>query len=167
MAVAEEIRYAKNSWYQMKHRCLNPRYKDYPRYGGRGIKLCERWMSFENFLADMGGRRAGQSIDRIDVNGDYTPENCRWADIKTQNKNRTTTSFVTINGVTKCVTDWCKIFNICRQTVVYRHYELGMSWEESLTKPLARKRKNSRYNKDNSWPMVSALANNNGELQWN
>ncbi len=76
------------SWKSLKQRCLNPRSPSYPRYGGRGIKVCERWNKFENFIADMGERPASTSIDRIDVNGNYEPSNCRWADAKTQNSNK-------------------------------------------------------------------------------
>lgn len=77
-----------SSWAAMRTRCNCPTNKDYPRWGGMGIIVCDRWGLFENFLADMGERPAGTSIDRIDSRGNYEPSNCRWATPSQQQRNR-------------------------------------------------------------------------------
>lgn len=76
-----------NTWRAMMRRCYKTQDKDYPRYGGRGVKVCERWHEYRNFASDMGEPSGDETLDRIDTYGDYTPENCRWAGIQTQNRN--------------------------------------------------------------------------------
>lgn len=96
-----------NIWSTMLSRCSNPRNEHYADYGGRGIAVCARWLTFENFASDMGPRPPGHSIDRIDNDGNYDPENCRWATQAQQNRNRRNTLKVTLGGVTKPFIDWC------------------------------------------------------------
>lgn len=79
---------AYNSWKKMIQRCTDPKNQDYKYYGGRGIKVCDRWLDVRNFVEDMGERKKGWSIERIDVDGDYTPKNCFWIPMKYQAKNR-------------------------------------------------------------------------------
>lgn len=80
-----------NAWSSMLTRCKNSNTQSFHNYGGRGISVCDRWLVFENFLADMGEPESGQSLDRINFNGNYEPSNCRWADDKTQTRNRRNT----------------------------------------------------------------------------
>jgi len=91
-------------------RCSNPNHASWKNYGGRGIKVCARWRKFENFFADMGAKPAQEfSIDRIDNNGPYTPQNCRWSTAKQQQSNRCNTLVVTYKGETKTLTEWAQV----------------------------------------------------------
>ncbi|MGL5968730.1 MAG: hypothetical protein ACRCZ6_16545 [Kluyvera sp.] len=100
-------------WMGMRARCYNSAEESYQYYGGRGIKVCDRWLhSFDKFLEDMGVPATDESIDRIDVNGDYTPENCRWTTSKIQSRNRRNNRLITINGVTKPLIEWCEDFGL-------------------------------------------------------
>jgi hypothetical protein len=99
-----------SAWRYMKDRCGNPNVRWYPRYGGRGIRVCERWSeSFDNFFADMGPKPSrGHSLDRIDPDGHYEPLNCRWATWKTQQRNRTNNRIVSIGGRAQTLSAWCE-----------------------------------------------------------
>ena len=97
------------SWIGMKQRCTNSRNAEFHRYGGRGISVCDRWLnSFENFIKDMGNKPEGMSLDRIDTNGNYCPENCRWATDVQQNNNTRKNRFITHEGQTLSYTQWSK-----------------------------------------------------------
>jgi len=99
------------AWYNMKDRCFNPNHKCYSDYGGRGIKICDRWKnSFQNFFLDMGSRpTAKHSLDRIDNNADYSPENCRWATkAEQENNKRTNKPLITIGNKTYTIVQWEK-----------------------------------------------------------
>lgn len=83
-----------NLWVAMRHRCQNPKFAGYSNYGGRGIKVCDRWQVFAAFYADMGDKPAGKTLDRKDVNGNYEPTNCRWATATEQAHNKRNTIMV-------------------------------------------------------------------------
>ena len=127
----------RSTWISMKKRCNSPSSRGWKYYGGRGIKVCERWLfSFENFYADMGAKPSREhSLDRIDVNGDYEPSNCRWATPKEQCRNRRNNRLVTLNGITKSVAEWVELTGIANSTY-WSRVEKGMSYEDAFTAPL-------------------------------
>ena len=124
------------SWGSMRQRCLNPQHHAYADYGGRGIKVCQRWDSFENFLVDMGPRPSlNHTLDRIDNNGDYTPENCRWATETQQKLNRRDNRYVTINGETKQLSVWSRESGIPFD-VLSKRLNAGWAPEKAIAEPL-------------------------------
>lgn len=102
------------SWSSMRDRCLNTNSKDYPRWGGRGIAICERWNDFSNFLEDMGDRPVGMTLDRIESDGDYEPSNCRWATPREQARNRKDLTIVKTPQGTMPLVDYADILGISK-----------------------------------------------------
>lgn len=109
------------SWMSMIQRCTNANDPNYRRYGGRGISVCDSWRDFEGFQADMGERPNGKSLDRHpDVNGNYEPGNCRWANNKQQSRNRRTNHMITFMGRTEPLVAWAEEIGIPRETLLSR-----------------------------------------------
>lgn len=125
-------------WSQMKTRCSNPKNIRWHCYGGRGIKVCDRWMnSFESFLEDMGECPDGYSIERIDVNGNYEPSNCKWIPLSRQAANTRQNVFLTYEGKTQTIADWAREKGFPYGVLRHRIAK-GWSVEEALTKPFER-----------------------------
>ncbi len=118
-------------WFKMLTRCCNPRSKDYPNYGGRGITVCERWQNFENFYADMGEPPPNHTIERLNNNLGYSPENCRWEPKEVQARNTRANRFITIGNETYCVAEWAERRGI-RKSIVYERLYDGWAPEEAL-----------------------------------
>jgi hypothetical protein len=125
-------------WQSMKDRCYNPNNLRYKNYGGRGIAVCDRWKnSFINFYIDMGESKS-LTIDRIDVNGNYEPSNCRWSNPKTQARNRTNNKLYTYLNETFCVSEWCEKLNMATSTFHNRVIR-GWSIEKIVKTPVKSK----------------------------
>lgn len=124
-------------WVAMIQRCTNPNNKEFENYGDRGISVCERWVnSFSNFIKDMGERPTHRhSIERVDNNTGYSPENCAWATMTEQSKNKRTTIFCTINGVKKPLVDWAREYCIDPGLIRDRKRR-GWSDEQAVFNPL-------------------------------
>lgn len=123
------------TWVEMRYRCENPKKHNYPHYGGRGIKVCERWHDFPSFVADMGDRPEGSTLDRIDLNGDYSPWNCRWATKKMQMNNMSTNRWLTIQGVPMTMTQASERFGVKVGTIWLR-LKNGWSEFDAATRPV-------------------------------
>lgn len=123
-----------NSWASMVQRCTDPNYHSFSKYGGRGVRVCDRWRTFVNFLADMGERPDGATLDRIDNDGDYEPGNCRWATPRQQSNNRRNTLMLTFRGETRPLTEWAEITGIRRHTIWERVHNMGWTAEKALSR---------------------------------
>lgn len=126
-----------NRWVCMRQRCKNPNHPAYANYGGRGITVCDRWdQSFEAFLVDMGEPPTpDHTIDRIDNDGPYSPENCRWITATEQNRNQRRSTRITVDGITRTVVGWAEVMGISQETIRQR-IRRGMSPEEAVTLPV-------------------------------
>ena len=124
------------AWSAMKDRCTQKNSKHYKHYGGRGIKVCERWKnSFENFLEDLGEKPDGFTLDRINSDGDYSPENCRWASLKEQQNNKRNNRILEFNNQRKTMSEWADFVGIKYNTLRSR-LERGWEIERALWQKL-------------------------------
>ena len=135
MQLVHKHRSTYSSWQSMRDRCENPSSNDFPRYGGRGIKISQAWNCFEQFLRDMGERPKGKTLDRIDVNGDYTPSNCRWATPKQQARNRANNRMVLHEGTTLPLSEWADRMGVPSALVLAR-LNRGWTASDALNRPV-------------------------------
>lgn len=123
------------SWRSMRKRCLTPSGSDYPAYGAKGISICSRWDRFQNFLADMGERPEGMSLERINNDGNYEPSNCKWATRREQARNRKHCRFLEYHGERKTLSEWAELRGMGAETLRFR---LARGWplEKALEAPI-------------------------------
>ncbi len=119
-------------WRSMMQRCYDKNSHAYNRYGGRGINVCPEWQSFEGFYKDMGDRPEGKSLERINNDGDYAPENVIWADAKAQARNRRSTVFIEHNGERKSLAEWSELSGVKLQTLWARIFKHGLDVGDAL-----------------------------------
>ena len=133
-----------NTWRAMIRRCNNPKDKDYPRYGGKGVSVCPEWLDYANFAQCMGEPQGDETLDRIDVYGNYEPSNCRWAGVKTQNRNtrlrvNSTTGFTGVSAVGKRFmakitanrkSYYSKLFDTAEEAVIARKELERLHWAD-------------------------------------
>lgn len=120
------------SWNSMRGRCLRKTDTAYNDYGGRGITICDRWMTFDNFILDMGLQPEGKTLDRINNNLGYYPENCRWADRKQQSQNRRSCVILTIDGVSKILREWSFTEGAAKEVVIRRRIKRGLDHKTAV-----------------------------------
>lgn len=131
-------------WCVLKRRCTDKNFIGYSDYGGRGITFCERWKKFENFLADMGDKPKGMTIERIDNDGDYEPLNCKWATIEEQNNNTSQCVFIEKDGLRLTISQWAKKLGMRYLTLYGRIKYYKWSIERAFTVPVRSQKRNSK-----------------------
>jgi len=125
-------------YHNMMGRCYRESHFKYPSYGARGIMVCDRWKeSFENFCQDMGLKPRGKSIERVNNNGPYSPENCRWATMKEQQRNTRMNRIIEHNGITLCMAEWAEKTGLTYKAIEGRIYR-GWDVDKALSTPMLR-----------------------------
>lgn len=130
-------------WSGVVARCTKKNNQSYPQYGGRGIGVCDRWLNFENFYADMGPRPAGLSLDRIDNNGGYKKSNCRWATRSQQQNNMSSNKRIEYNGMSKTYAEWQRVSGVDAWNIRYR-FKKGWSAKDSIFKKVRSRKDNEK-----------------------
>jgi hypothetical protein len=133
-----------NVWQMMWQRCTNAKQNSYPRYGGRGIRVCDRWLSFDNFRSDMGPKPTPiHKLERVNNDGDYEPANCRWATPLEQGRNKANNRILEYRGGRRTLMEWCRLLGLKKSTAINR-LARGADVATALTPALPRKRRNPR-----------------------
>lgn len=157
-----------NVWSGLRARCLNKNAPAYGRYGGRGIEVCERWLTFENFLEDMGVAPEGMSLDRINNDLGYELSNCRWATPHEQSVNRRNVHLIEIDGRTLCLTDWAIENGIAPRTAWAR---LKAGWDPvmAVTIPTMKRRTGiehgRKFYETRAWAVDNGVTNDEREVE--
>lgn len=123
-------------WADMLRRCKSSGCKAYKHYGGRGIKVCERWHEFENFVKDMGDKPDGGELDRINNDGDYCPENCKWSTRTEQLRNQRRSTAIEIDGATKTLSEWALFYGVVSPAVASGRIHYGWDAVRAFTTPV-------------------------------
>lgn len=142
------------AWEAMHRRCRLESQDSYPQYGGRGIAVCEQWASFEEFLADMGEKPVGMSLERKDSNGPYAPNNCRWATQKEQQRNRRGNRLLSHDGVTMTVAEWAERIGVGSATIRSRIDKHGWSVARALETPARTRAECMRQAQSARWKLA-------------
>jgi hypothetical protein len=134
-----------NIWRAMRQRCSNPKCINYKNYGGKGVQVCTEWEDFQTFYdwAMLNGYAEYLTIDRVDVNGNYEPSNCRWVSYKVQANNKRNSKFLELNGVSHTIAEWGDITGIPKGTIWLR-LKKGWSVERAITEPIGGQHGKSR-----------------------
>lgn len=156
------IKSMKDAFSMTKQRCYNPNCRDYKYYGARGIRICDRWLeSFDNYLADMGLRPDGMTLERKDNDGDYSPENCVWATRAAQSRNTRQNVHITYKGKTLTIAEWENLLGFNPGTLNARINDLGYSIEDAMSKPVKPggllQGKEYQHIVDQSWRTTDAM----------